>query len=61
MKIESGYYRPTEVDTLIGDSELAKKKLGWKAKITTNQLIEEMVNEDLIRAKQEIASQVDVK
>ena len=40
-------FRPTEVETLLGDSGKAKKKLGWKPKISFNELVEEMIEEDL--------------
>ena len=41
------YFRPSEVDTLIGDATKAKKDLKWKPKINIKQLIDEMVEEDL--------------
>ena len=47
IKIDKRYFRPTEVDTLLGDSYKAQKELGWKPKITFDQLAEEMINKDL--------------
>jgi GDPmannose 4,6-dehydratase len=45
--IDPRYYRPTEVDILIGDPSKAKEKLGWEAKIQFRELIKMMVTEDL--------------
>jgi len=47
IKIDKRYFRPTEVDTLLGDSYKAQKELGWKPKITFDQLVEEMIKKDL--------------
>ena len=47
IKIDTTYYRPTEVDSLLGDPSKAKKKLGWQPKISFEQLVEEMVESDL--------------
>jgi GDPmannose 4,6-dehydratase len=52
VKIDSRYYRPTEVDTLLGDPKKAKEKLGWVPEITLDQMIEEMVDNDLDQATQ---------
>jgi GDPmannose 4,6-dehydratase len=41
------YFRPLEVDTLLGNSSKAKKELNWKPKISVNQLVKEMVSHDL--------------
>ncbi len=53
IRIDKRYFRPTEVETLLGDSSLAQKDLGWKPKISIESLIEEMINEDLVSAKKE--------
>ena len=45
--IDPKYIRPAEVDLLLGDSEKAKKKLGWKPRVNFEQLIEMMVQQDL--------------
>ena len=47
IKIDTNYYRPTEVDTLLGDSSKVKKKLGWQPKISFEELVKEMVESDL--------------
>ena len=52
MQIDPHYYRPTEVETLLGDPTKAKAKLGWVPEITLDQMIEEMVENDLDQAKQ---------
>ena len=46
VKIDKRYYRPTEVDALLGDSKLIKSELGWKAETQFNELIEMMVKHD---------------
>ncbi len=46
IKIDKKYYRPTEVETLLGDSSKARKKLKWKPKISFEELVKEMVEED---------------
>ena len=52
MQIDPQYYRPTEVETLLGDPSKAKQKLGWVPEITLDQMIEEMVAHDFDQAKQ---------
>ena len=47
MEIDPRYYRPTEVDLLIGDPSKAREKLGWSHTVSFNQLITEMVESDL--------------
>ena len=51
IKIDPRYFRPTEVETLLGDASKAKKKLNWSPKISFEQLVQEMVKEDLKMAK----------
>jgi GDPmannose 4,6-dehydratase len=51
--IDPRYFRPTEVDSLLGDATKAKEKLGWTAQITFPQLVEEMVESDLQIAKRD--------
>ena len=46
IKIDKKYFRPTEVETLLGDASKAQKKLGWVPKISFQKLVEEMVEED---------------
>ena len=47
IKIDTNYYRPTEVESLLGDASKAKKKLGWEPKISFEELVKEMVEKDL--------------
>jgi GDPmannose 4,6-dehydratase len=51
IKVDPRYFRPTEVQTLLGDASKARKKLGWRPKISFQQLINEMIKEDLDNAK----------
>lgn len=53
IRIDPRYFRPTEVDLLIGDSTKARKTLGWVPKTSFKSLVEEMIVEDLRRAKAE--------
>jgi len=52
VKIDPRYYRPTEVETLLGDPTKAKEKLGWVPEIKLDQMIKEMVANDLDQARQ---------
>ena len=54
IKIDPRYYRPTEVDTLLGDSSKARKKLKWKPKITFKEIVSEMVSSDLLLAQEKV-------
>ena len=47
VKVDKNYFRPTEVETLLGDASKAKRKLGWVPKISFKKLVSEMVREDL--------------
>jgi len=47
VKVDSAYYRPTEVDLLIGDATKAQQKLGWRPKYSLNALVQDMVQSDL--------------
>lgn len=47
VEIDKKYFRPTEVDLLLGDASKAKKKLGWVAKTSVDQLVKEMVASDI--------------
>ena len=47
VKVSEQYFRPTEVDLLLGDSTYAYKKLGWKAQVKFDDLIKEMVDSDI--------------
>nr|HIL75575.1 GDP-mannose 4,6-dehydratase [Rhodospirillales bacterium] len=52
FRIDPRYFRPTEVETLLGDPTKAKLKLGWVPEITLDEMIEEMITSDLNEAKQ---------
>jgi GDPmannose 4,6-dehydratase len=56
VRIDPVYFRPTEVDLLIGDASKAREKLGWKPKTTFTQLVKEMMAGDLATAKREIVN-----
>ena len=47
VEIDKRYFRPSEVELLLGDPSLAKKDLGWEAKISLKEMIAEMVEFDL--------------
>ncbi len=51
VEIDANYYRPTEVDSLIGDYSKAKKKLGWEPKTRFVDLVKLMVDADVQRLK----------
>jgi len=51
IKVDPRYFRPTEVETLLGDASKAKEKLNWSPKISFEQLVKEMVDKDLELAK----------
>jgi GDPmannose 4,6-dehydratase len=52
VRIDPRYFRPTEVETLLGDPTKAKQKLGWTPQITAKEMCAEMVAYDLAQAKQ---------
>ena len=53
VAIDPRYFRPTEVESLLGDASKAMKKLGWKPKITFKQLVTEMMSADLRDAERD--------
>jgi GDPmannose 4,6-dehydratase len=53
VKVDARYFRPTEVETLLGDPTKAKEKLGWVPKTTFHELVAEMVREDLKSAERD--------
>ncbi|WP_298872738.1 GDP-mannose 4,6-dehydratase [uncultured Bradyrhizobium sp.] len=53
VEIDPRYFRPSEVETLLGDATKAKEKLGWVPKISFQQLVSEMMDEDLKLAKRD--------
>jgi GDPmannose 4,6-dehydratase len=52
VRVDPRYFRPTEVETLLGDPSKAKKDLGWVPEITLDEMVQEMVAHDLRQAKQ---------
>ena len=57
VEVDERYFRPAEVDLLMGDATKAKEKLGWESKITLEEMIEEMVESDLKNSYKEIVLQ----
>jgi GDPmannose 4,6-dehydratase len=56
VEVDPRYFRPNEVDYLVGDASKARRKLGWKHRVTFEQLVEQMVQEDLKLEKQRTIS-----
>lgn len=54
MRIDPKYYRPTEVDLLLGDSSKAKEKLGWTPKYNLDSLVEDMMTSDLSHINRDV-------
>lgn len=53
MRIDPAYFRPAEVETLLGDPTKAKEVLGWEPKITAREMCAEMVEADLTTARRQ--------
>jgi GDPmannose 4,6-dehydratase len=53
VRVDSRYFRPSEVETLLGDASKAKKELGWSPEISVDQLCKEMILSDLKEARQQ--------
>jgi len=53
VAIDPRYFRPTEVETLLGDSSKARANLGWEPKITFQELVTEMMEHDFSQAKRD--------
>jgi GDPmannose 4,6-dehydratase len=53
VKVDPAYFRPTEVDSLLGDSSKARAKLGWKPRISFRELVAEMVKADMEAAERD--------
>ena len=51
VRVDPRYFRPTEVETLLGDASKAREKLGWEARISFDNLVREMVDSDLAAAR----------
>ena len=54
VKVDKKYFRPSEVETLLGDPSKAKEKLGWEPNISVEMLCKEMIEEDYKKAKQNL-------
>ena len=54
VRIDPRYFRPCEVDTLLGNPSKASKELGWKASTSLEELVCEMISQDLSIAKKEV-------
>tara|TARA_A100001015_G_scaffold126832_1_gene140543 strand:- start:15 stop:446 length:432 start_codon:yes stop_codon:yes gene_type:complete len=59
VKVDPRYFRPAEVETLLGDPSKAKEKLGWVPQITVEEMCAEMVQYDLDKAQTNILGQDD--
>ena len=57
VRVDPRYFRPNEVDNLLGDSSSAKELLGWEPKSSLEDLIDEMIDNDIDECKREIAAQ----
>ncbi len=55
IKVDKRYYRPTEVETLLGDPSKASKELGWTPEITIDEMVAEMMQNDMQKAKEIVA------
>jgi len=53
VRIDPRYFRPTEVETLLGDASRAREKLGWRPEVGFQELVAEMVEEDFTQARQD--------
>lgn len=53
IRVSPQFFRPTEVETLLGDAAKAKRELGWEPHITFDKLVEEMALSDLAKAESE--------
>jgi GDPmannose 4,6-dehydratase len=54
VEVDKRYFRPTEVDLLLGDATKAKEKLGWAPKYTLNELVKEMVHADIEHFRKDV-------
>ena len=54
VRVDSRYFRPTEVETLLGDPSKAKAMLGWEPETTLNEMVAEMIEYDLVESKKEL-------
>jgi len=61
MRVHPQYYRPAEVNALLGDAKLAREKLGWSPKISFAELVREMAAADLALATREAAGAIGAR
>lgn len=54
VEVDPGYFRPTEVETLLGDAKKAREKLNWTPSTTFDELVSEMADADLVEARNEL-------
>ncbi|NQU16275.1 MAG: GDP-mannose 4,6-dehydratase, partial [Desulfobacteraceae bacterium] len=54
VAVDPRYFRPTEVDALLGDASKAKKDLGWEPKTSFEEMVTEMVAQDLREAERDV-------
>ena len=54
IRVSEKYFRPAEVETLLGDASLAKTELGWENKTSINELVNEMVDSDFESVKKKV-------
>jgi len=54
VAVDPRYFRPTEVETLLGDASKAHQQLGWEPEISFSQLVAEMMREDLKEADRDV-------
>jgi GDPmannose 4,6-dehydratase len=54
IKIDPRYFRPTEVETLLGDASKAKEKLNWEPEVTLQEMVAEMIEADLLEARKAV-------
>jgi len=53
VAVDPRYYRPTEVETLLGDATKARQELGWQPRVSFSELVKEMTEEDLKSAEKD--------
>jgi GDPmannose 4,6-dehydratase len=61
VRVDQRYFRPAEVDSLLGDPSKAKRKLGWIPKISAREMCKEMILSDLLLAKKSSSLNIDIK
>ena len=53
IEVDPRYFRPTETDALLGDPSKARQRLGWRHKVTFDELVREMVESDLTEMRRD--------